>query len=415
MNEKAKQILNKLDFNIKDPIKRKELVENLLNTAPINSFSDSTKNNLYEKMSDYIIDASIKKEKSSQKIKKTEVLTKYAIKTIAEKEISIQQLQQENEKVNIDNIITLEELYKDDKIQNTAPKTEDNFNILNIPYIQNINNAIGNLRNLLSNTVMSRKQATLIFKNISELESDRRYIIDYYTKREVNSNKSKCFSPRGQIDYDNDTGYINLLGEYILVSENFLDLMNPEVWNNLIKFYVTVKKSIDDEVSNNIKYIYMIFEDIVDTELKDKLPLYFDILKWKIDGFTIDEITYLINKKYNTKHNNNVINTAITKTIPTYLSKKYCEKWVINRYKQNPKFLNQWKLCKFCGKIKPRSPLFWSKNSNIEGYYSKCKDCRNINSKINVFNRAIPNLNFDEDKETTKIMKQRTKRGANNG
>ena len=36
----------------------------------------------------------------------------------------------------------------------------------------------------------------------------------------------------------------------------------------------------------------------------------------------------------------------------------------------------QWKKCGKCGETKLAHPLFFSRNSNNDGYYSVCKDCR---------------------------------------
>jgi hypothetical protein len=43
-------------------------------------------------------------------------------------------------------------------------------------------------------------------------------------------------------------------------------------------------------------------EDIVDGALKDKYPLYYDLLIYKIDGRSNAEIQFLLELKYGIKH-----------------------------------------------------------------------------------------------------------------
>lgn len=379
-----RSIISKLDYSIELPKERTDLVNIILedNLEIIYSFSEDKQRILFEIMVNYIIEADIRMEKKERSIKVKDVLTPYKEKKIAEKEESIQALNEKNESnKEIDNLYNIKKNNIITTIeQDIENKKIDYKDLKDIPFITQINETIAQLRISLNNSVLSKKNGKNILHIIQELEQDKTYIINFYLGK-VKLQVSSFGQTRGQIDFESDTGYLDENNDYRVVSNNYLDFTNPEVWCQLIKFYSRLKESSYSKIAGNMKFIIMLFEDIIDTNFKYNYPLFFDMIVWKIDGFSAEEIRKLVNSKYATRCNVNYVTNSLTKVIPTILANEYKRSWIIFKFKNIPYLSNKWKLCTFCGKIKPRSPFFWSRNSNPEGYYSKCKECRNSYGK----------------------------------
>lgn len=77
-------------------------------------------------------------------------------------------------------------------------------------------------------------------------------------------------------------------------------------------------------------------------------------------------------------HNEQYYSTLWRKRIPKMIAEKAQMEWLEWYFMNVEK--GKWKYCNKCGEYKLAHPMFFSKNTSKDGFYSICKECR---SKIN--------------------------------
>ena len=182
---------------------------------------------------------------------------------------------------------------------------------------------------------------------------------------------------KGHPEYclDNDTGYVDEKGEYVLVSENKVELNNPKHIFALIDNYADLKDGCWDKPESDLWVLLFELENLI--EKTDLEPYEKDIIILKIDGLTGEEICKEINKKYHmTLSEDNlsrIYNTYIPKKIANTYDVLY-EEWLYTF-----KVKGRYKKCVKCGEIKLiNNDRYFGKDSrNKDGFQSICKKCDN--------------------------------------
>lgn len=404
---KKHPILHELSATITSPEERTKLVESLLEKYPLDKEAERVQFAILEMLSDYIVFAAVREEKEKTRKLNKSIITPSKATTINKREISMQRLQ---EAAEYDEVI--ETHMNEDK--NTLLTRRPNQLMTDkdkeeIPYLSGIDETIQQLRYKVQNNVMLPKDANTMKQMIIELESDK-YIIEEAYKKPVKCNS--YMQSKSQIEYNSDTGYYIINSEtgeeeFKIISENYLDFFNPKTWSELIKLYGPLKESSWEELNSDMHWIIKVFEDTVDRRFKRMYPMFFDMMCWRIDKLTNKDISILLQKKYSKKHNEIYVSTTLTRTIPLLLMNEYQRNWIINMYSK-PYFLLRWKRCSTCGEIKPRVPFFWTRNSSGDGFYSKCKDCRNGSTARALSQIHLkPNEDFDEAAFIDELIKNR--------
>ena len=79
-------------------------------------------------------------------------------------------------------------------------------------------------------------------------------------------------------------------------------------------------------------------------------------------------------EQQNVQHNEQYFSTLWRKKIPRLLAEQAQKNWLIWYY-TNEEY-GEWKTCGRCGETKLAHPLFFSRNTSKDHYYSICKECR---------------------------------------
>lgn len=121
-------------------------------------------------------------------------------------------------------------------------------------------------------------------------------------------------------------------------------------------------------------------DNLIEKTLKEKYPLYYDLLIYKIDGKQNAEIQQLLLNKYGIKHSVEYISALWRNKIPKLICDQAKDNWLEWHFTFEAK--GKWKRCSRCGQIKLAHNRFFSKNNTSKDhFYSICKECRNKGRK----------------------------------
>lgn len=366
----------KLDYSIQSPQQRVELVHKIVNSFP----PEKLTNRFLEILADYIIFAMTKAERKNR-----EINTDNRMVTINKRETSFQGLVSkfENGEDGIYNmIINDKNVLLTPKISITQQDLEE------IPHLRELRAAIEELEKVQKKACGKRK--FLLKKQLIQMRQDQ-YVIKMAYKQPISClNAIRNFNTL-------------VLNQNIVVSNNgsiednsLISLMNPEHVSALLCNYSALKEESYGKFYTDGYYIIQDLETLIDS-MKEKHPLYFKLLVYKIDNKKNIEIQQLLEKEYNIKYSVEYISSLWRNKIPTLLAKKAQQQYLEWFYLQKQRGI--WKKCSRCGQIKLAHNIFFSKNtSSKSGFYSICKECRNKKkSKKDKSNVIIKRIKYKKE------------------
>ena len=264
-------------------------------------------------------------------------------------------------------------LFREDKNIIFTPKisiTEDDM--AEVPFLRELRKSI---QTVDSQGKKARgKKKYLLKKQLIQMRQDQ-YVIKSAYKPTVNClNGIKSFNSL-QL---NDNIKINEKQE--IIDNSLISLMNPKHISVLLCNYPKLKEDVYGKFSTDGYYLLQDLENLVDETLKDKYPLYYSLLIYKIDKRTNVEIQKLLEEQHGVKHSVEYISALWRRKNPKLIANQAIKNYLIWYYTE--KEYGKWKRCSRCKEIKLAHNLFFSKNSSSkDGFYSICKQCRNTKMK----------------------------------
>lgn len=350
----------KLDYSLESPQERNELVKKIIDETP----PEQLTNRYLEILADYIIFAMDKEER-----KKKKILTDNRMVTVNKRETSFEGLvgKLENGEDGIYNMIA-----NDKNIIFTPKVSITQKDIDEIPALRDLRSAIDRVEQEEKKAVGKKK--FLLKKQLIEMRQDQYVIKNSYRQPMYCMNAIKSFS---KIDFDEHIT-INEKGE--IQSDGLITLFNPKHVSALLCNYSKLKEDCWGRFSSDSYYLMEDLDNLVERTLKEKYPLYYDLLIYKIDGKQNIEIQELLNRDHGIKHSLEYISSLWRNKIPKLLAEQAQEDYLVWYYTIKEK--GKWKRCSRCGQIKLAHNRFFSKNkTSRDGYYSICKECRNKKNK----------------------------------
>ena len=350
----------KLDYSLESPQERNELVKKIIDETP----PEQLTNRYLEILADYIIFAMDKEER-----KKKKILTDNRMVTVNKRETSFEGLvgKLENGEDGIYNMIA-----NDKNIIFTPKVSITQKDIDEIPALRDLRSAIDRVEQEEKSAVGKKK--FLLKKQLIEMRQDQYVIKNSYRQPMYCMNAIKSFS---KIDF-NENITINKKGE--VQSDGLITLFNPKHVSALLCNYSKLKEDCWGRFSSDSYYLMEDLDNLVERTLKEKYPLYYDLLIYKIDGKQNIEIQELLNRDHGIKHSLEYISSLWRNKIPKLLAEQAQEDYLVWYYTIKEK--GKWKRCSRCGQIKLAHNRFFSKNkTSRDGYYSICKECRNKKNK----------------------------------
>lgn len=346
----------KLDYSLQTPQERNELVKKIIDETP----PEQLTNKYLTILSDYIIFAMDKEER-----KKKKILTDNRMVTVNRRETSFQGLagQLENGEDGIYNMIA------NDKNIIFMPKvTITEEDIKEIPGLKDLRDAIDKVEKQFKAATGKRK--FLLKKQLIEMRQDQYVLKSAYRQPMYMMNVTKSFS-KLQLD-----GKITITEDGQVKSTELVSLFDQKHVSALLCNYSKLKEDAWGKFSSDSYYLMEDLDNLIERTLKDKYPLYYDLLIYKIDGKQNIEIQKLLNEKHGIKHSVEYISSLWRNKIPKLLAEQAQEDYLVWHYTMEER--GKWKRCSRCGEIKLAHNRFFSKNkTSKDGFYSICKCCRN--------------------------------------
>ena len=351
----------KLDYSLKTPEERKTLVEEIVRQTPPNQLTEK----YIEILSNYIIMAMDKEEK-----KKKEILTDNRMITINKRETSYQGLVSkfENGEDGLYNIT----IDNDKNILLTPKISISPKDIAEIPALKDLTDAIENVKSQISRASGKRKYA--LKKQLIEMCQEQYTIKNNVRQPIFNTNIVKSFA---HSDFSEN---ITLDENGMPVSDGICSFFNPKHISALLCNYSALKEESYGKFDGDCYYMMLDLDNLIEATLKDRYPLYYDLLIYKIDGRSNAEIQFLLELDHGVKHSVEYISSLWRNKIPKLLAENAVKRYLNWYYTTQEK--GQWKRCSRCGEVKLAHNLYFSKNkTSKDGWYSICKECRNKKTK----------------------------------
>ena len=349
----------KLDYTIQDPRLRNELVTRIVEQTPEEKLTPK----YLETLGNYLIFAMDKEERRQRHI-----LTDNRMVTVNKRETSFEGLvaKFENGEDGIYGLIT-----NDKNIIFTPKISITETDIQEVPGLRELRESIEQLEEAFK--VATGKQKFLLKKTIIE-QRKQQYML-----------KGSFYQPITPVNITRGMNSVSLDEEIHLTEDGEIDIkgfsfLNPEHVSAALCSYSRIKEEVWDKFTCDAYYMIIDLENLVDRVLEEKYPMYYDLVIYKIDGKTNEEIQDLILRDYGIKHSPEYLSSLWRKKIPKILAEAAQKEWLYWHYTFED--YGKWKRCSRCGQIKPAHNMFFSKNSTSKDhFYSICKDCRNSKAK----------------------------------
>lgn len=346
----------KLDYTLQSPQERNELVKKIIDSTP----PEKLTNRYLEILTDYIIFAMDKEERKEKKI-----LTDNRMVTVNKRETSYQGLisKFENGEDGIYNMIA-----NDNNIIFTPKVSITPKDLEEIPALRDLRDAIAAVEAQVARA--SGKKKYILKKQLIEMRQDQYVIKNAYHPPMYCMNIVKSFSTMNF----SETTTITEDGE--VYSNGLITLFEPKHVSALLCNYSRLKEDAYGKFYSDSYFLMEDLDTLIENTLKEKYPLYYDLLIYKIDGKQNVEIQQLLLDNHGIKHSVEYISSLWRNKIPKLLAEQAQEEYLLWYFTIKEK--GKWKKCSRCGEVKLAHNRFFSKNkTSRDGFYSICKACRN--------------------------------------
>ena len=351
----------KLDYSLKTPQERNELVQKILNTAPPSQLTDK----YLEILGNYILDAAMTKEDKKEKY----ITTNNRQVTIDKREASYEELVSkfENGEDGVYNLINNDKnMYLTSKVSITE---ED---LAEIPGMLELRDQIEKVEAQAKAAVGKTKY--LLKKQAIEMRQQQ------YILKEMWRQPYKCMAVSqtgGNRIEISDEVYFDQNGEP--TSDSIVTFFKPEHIRAILCNYESLHHYLAHRYSSDFHYMMRDFDKLFAEGLAP-YPAYKTLALAKIQGLQNSEIQKILIEKHNLNHTPEYISSLWRNKIPKILAEKAKEDYLIWYYSEVE--YGKWKRCSRCGEVKLAHNRFFSKNSTSkDGWYSICKCCRNTKNK----------------------------------
>lgn len=349
----------KLDYSIASPEERTKLVAQIIEETP----PENLTTRYLEILSDYIIFAMTKEEKK-QKL----ILTDNRRITLRKRETSYEALvdKLENGEDGIYNLSI------NDKGVILSPKDSiSQADIEEIPALKVLVAAIKEFEPKVRASVGTGMNAYNMKKALIQMRQDQ-YVIRNAYKEPVRA--TSLIKSIAKLDLD-ETVFLG--GDGDVISTGIINLYTPHHVSALLCNYSALAQETWESLDSDMRWMLEDLNGLISRHLEKEEPLLFDLMIYKIDGFSNEQIQRILDRDYGILYSLEYLSSLWRKKIPRLIAESAQEEFILQSFKAAGADA-KWKTCSRCGRQKPSHNRFFSKNkTSKDGFYSICKKCRN--------------------------------------
>lgn len=239
--------------------------------------------------------------------------------------------------------------------------------LADVPEIKQLQVAIEYIKNNLLPKEESNTKKRFLMKVMRDLRAEQ-IMIKKIVRKPIEF--KSLMGDETVIDFDNDTGYYLPDGEYKEVSNNRIDLSNPDHIYHLLDFYGDLKQSCADDLNSDMRYILQTLEELIETaDLRDFER---DVLIMKIDGLIAEDILEQIQIKYGLVWTQPYLTKIFKNVIPKKIAEVFVEGYEDWFYLNKAK--GDYKQCNVCGEVKLANEHHFRARKN-GNFYNTCREC----------------------------------------
>lgn len=355
-----------LDFSIKDPSARVELVSEIC--------SDQTSNltdTYLNAMSDYILRTADAGQTSFERRQEYPTVTKNRQVTTSKRQTSLEGLVESFENGE-DGLYSI--LGDDSQLLDARDLITDE-DIESIPTMREMHDLIGTLTNQFNEATGRRKYQ--LKKSIIETwqqmyllkASVRGAWASSAVRKQVQGMGKQALPENMRLDEEDEP-----------VSDCPVSLYNPAHVSFLLTYYTQLKNETYEDLNSDMRWLLIDLENLLDKATCDK-PELREVAALKMRGVPSNELVPYVNEKYGTSHSEQYMSTIWRRIIPNLVVQE-AKRHYVNHVWHNDKS-RLWKICSSCGRVLPLHQYWFPRNSpSPDGFYSKCKECRCALDKV---------------------------------
>ena len=355
-----------LDYSLTTPEERIECVNKLLSETPDEKLTPQYL--LY--MSNYILFTQDRNQTKREKKSEYPTLTKNREATINKRQVSYEEIVSNLENGE-DGIYAMINNDKNQILDPKDPITEEEKDL--IPGMRDLINTIDSLQRQFQH---ARGPARYSLKKTIIETWQQAYLLKASWKGANGRVRSAQLKTLTKLDIEEKVHFDE---NQMPVSNAILSLLNPNHISFLLCYYSKLKEECWDDTQCDMHWLLIDLENLVDDVLAEDYPILYDLVIWKIDGLTNEQIQLAIYDDYGEWHSEQYYSSLWRKRIPRLLAEQAQKDYLVWYY-TNVEY-GYWKECTKCGKVKLGHPAFFSRNSSKDGWYSQCKDCKNGKTK----------------------------------
>lgn len=356
----------KFDYTLTSPEERTAYVEQLLKETP----PDKINNKVLGYMSDYILFVADKNQTKKEKEQEHCIITRNRNITVGKRQVSLEAMV-----ANLENGEDgLYAMIRNDKNQILDPKDPiTKQDIEEIPGLKSNLQMIESLKRQFDAADTGSKKYSL-----------KQQIISKYQEQYILKASFRGIPAKGHPSNQVKNMAHMPLEENITIDENgiphsdcIISLFNPAHISFLLCYYTQLKQECVDDLRSDMHFLLLDLENLAEKTLLPDNKILFDLLCWRVDGRSNEEVAELMLNHYSIQHSEQYFSTLWRKRIPKMMAEQAQKDYLIWYY-TNEEYGN-WKQCGKCGEVKLAHPFFFSKNTSKDGFYSVCKECRGQN------------------------------------
>ena len=346
-----------MDYTLKTPEDRNEHVKKIIANTP----SEKLTPFYLDKLAEYILGKDTVKERKET----NSIITLNRKLRMDEREISFEGLAGKLENGE-DGIYSMIANDKNIIFQHKTSITQEDLD--EIPPLKELYEQILKVEKMRKEATGRRRK--LLTEQLKEMRRDQYVIRGAYKKPIYSMNLVRGIS---KIDLGEE---ITIEEDQLPHSNGLINLFNEAHVSAILCNYSKIKEDSYEKLHEDARWLLFDLEEIADAALKDPYPMLYDLMIYKIDGKTNNEIQELLYENHGVKHTVEYISSLWRKKIPKLIVEEAQKQYLIWYYTYKEK--GYWKKCNRCGQVKLGHPFFFSKNSTSKDkLYSICKECRN--------------------------------------